>query len=123
MHRSILGRLLPLRAADSGERLQELYVHLDGNGAEALQGGRLPATCLVGQLPSCNRETPRSRMDAEGGVKIVRESIGRSEEVVGDAAGGQKRYVDSNREVAKYVRGNALISRIYKDHLLISLVS
>ena len=76
MHRSLLGRLLPLRAADSDERFQELYVHLDGNGAEALQGGRLPATCLVGQLPSCNSETPRSRMDAEGGVKIVRESIG-----------------------------------------------
>lgn len=76
MYRFLLGGLLSLWAPTSDERFQELHMYLDGNCADALQGGRLPATCLVGKLPPCDGKPPRSRMDAKGGVKIVWESIG-----------------------------------------------
>ena len=103
MHRSLLGGLLSLGTASPGECFPELHMHVDGDCTKTLPGRRLPAVCLVGQLPFDDWSTVWDRVDVKRSVKIVWESAGWSETVAKHLTRGKTRCVNSNRQVAHYV--------------------
>jgi hypothetical protein len=105
VHRPLLGSLLSLREAHPIALGQKLHVHLDRSRAKTVPRERRSALCAVGQQSSADRETPRDRVDPEGGITSVRKGTGKLENGFGSTTGGEQTHPHSNGQVTLHVRG------------------